>query len=101
MDDDDDSYEDLLALDQGERKRLRAKLIVNNEPMIFTLDTGSSVNLITLSLARKLEIDRKMKRPERVLRMFSDQVLQVEGMVECRLEAPTTHKVCVAEFYVV
>jgi len=89
-----------LALEQRRKKRLRAQLEINGITTTFTLDTGSSVNLLPLELARKLGVDRDLKPPECTLRMFSDQVLPVQGTAICRLHDHASRKVREVEFYV-
>lgn len=98
--DTDDDYDELLALDGPRYKRLTATLLVNGVSTNFTLDTGSSVNVLPMTLAQKIGMHRYMNPSDTTLRMFSDQILDVEGTVECQVQDPKSSEMHLVRFYV-
>ena len=75
-----------MSLRTGDDKRCYIEIAVNGQAIRFLLDTGSTANVVPVSLINKIGFNRNdLKPPRSTLKMFDSSKLHVIGMLTVRL----------------
>ena len=78
-------------------KDIHAEMIINEKPVIFQIDCGSTVNLISESVIKDTEIKPTVKS----LIMWNKSEIKPVGTCKLKLKNPKTGEKCWTTFYVV
>ena len=96
-----DDEEFLLSLRTGDDKRCYANILINGHEAKFLLDTGSTANVIPVSLMTLIGKNEKdLRRARSVLSMFDNSELSTIGMLSATLVFQRENTEYNAEFYV-
>jgi hypothetical protein len=93
--------ESLLSLHEAIDKRCFSNILVDGHPVKFLLDTGSTANVIPVSIMMSLGKRMSDLRPSRsTLHMFDRAELRTIGTVSAELTHPKTMVTIEVDFYV-
>jgi len=93
--------EALLTLTSADSKRLYSQLLVDDYPIRFLLDCGSTVNLLPTSVLHAIDRgSQRVRPPIAKLRMFDQTELQTAGMITASVQHPNTRRTVDMDFYI-